>query len=622
MISKFFNPAPMEVWTEDLHAVIQSLEELTSSTEVEFLSLGTNLQQFNGRSRDISELSSSITTMMSGKEMTDAMEGLRQILKRIKDLDNDSRKGTEILRAILHRIEEMHRPLIGFERIVRNLRLLCNFIKIESAHLEDSDTGFDTLSEDVGKLARKIESKSADLFDQSMLLSLMVEGNLNQIGEFEKSSHGQALCIVDGAIGCLNSLTEKHDLSSATLHDVTARWNQISRHIGEVVTSLQFHDITRQKIEHVKESLVEITGKQSPREKNRVSRLKDNLFPFRGKEPSDGSGGIASTVSACELQRAQLDHARMEVLSAIERIIAGLKDIAHHITEICAETSTLVNVSDASGATFISSLEKGFSALTGSIAEYHRINEQLSETIDRSAHTIGAMSSFIRDLEKIGIEIRMIGLNACIRAAHVGEKGAALGILADSIHQLSADTSDHTDLISENIKMVIQSAQALTHAISRETTGDECAPDFREGYIAQMMKPLQRVNEDTLLLLNRINEKGHALSDDIASAYAGIQVHEQFDRRIKDVVERLDAFITVMKPTLSTQGQMESRAELEGLAGRYTMSSERQVHQAVAGRTLGAATLTIAAPAVAAAEATGEPAGEDREDLGDNVELF
>ena len=56
-----------------------------------------------------------------------------------------------------------------------------------------------------------------------------------------------------------------------------------------------------------------------------------------------------------------------------------------------------------------------------------------------------------------------------------------------------------------------------------------------------MMKPLRRVDEETLTLLNGIEGQGNALSDDLASASAGIQVHEQFDRSIEDVIGRLDA---------------------------------------------------------------------------------
>ena len=163
------------------------------------MSLGRRLQQFNSRSREISELSSSITALMSGEEMTDAMAGLRQILNRTQGLDRGSRQGTETLKAIIERIEAMHRPLIGFGRIVRNLLTLCTFIKIESSRLECGDAGFDTLSEDVGKLAANIASKSADLFDRSTLLSVMVKENLGKIGEFEQQSQGQARFIVDGA---------------------------------------------------------------------------------------------------------------------------------------------------------------------------------------------------------------------------------------------------------------------------------------------------------------------------------------------------------------------------------------------------------------------------------------
>ena len=373
------------------------------------------------------------------------------------------------------------------------------------------------------------------------------------------------------------------------MQDVAARWNKITRDIGEVVSSLQFHDITRQRIEHAKESLVEM---------------------------ADGGPGA---LAACELQRAQLDHARIEVLSAIERIVESLRDLARHVDEMCEATRTLVKVTDAdiSGSSFISSLEKSFSALTGSIAEYDRINEELAATLDHAVRTIGAMSEFIGDIEKIGIEIRMIGLNACIRAAHVGEKGAALGVLADSIHQLSADTSGPC---RQDIGKP-ENGHPVSPGIDRQgqprEAGDDKGRRQLEQDVARMMKPLRRVDEETLAILRRINAKGKALSDDITAAYSGIQVHAQFDRGIDDVVGRLDACIARMKSFLPVNGRSEPNAGLEELAGRYTMHSERQVHEAVAGGELSALGPTVAAP-----ESTAETLDAGGQGLGDNVELF
>ena len=96
-----------------------------------------------------------------------------------------------------------------------------------------------------------------------MRLATRVSENLKRIDQFETSRHGQAVQILEGTGQCLNSLTEKHRLSSLAVQDVNARWGRISRAIGEVVSSLQFHDITRQRIEHVKEALAEVAERLS-----------------------------------------------------------------------------------------------------------------------------------------------------------------------------------------------------------------------------------------------------------------------------------------------------------------------------------------------------------------------
>ena len=144
--------------------------------------------------------------------------------------------------------------------------------------------------------------------------------------------------------------------------------------------------------------------------------------------------------------------------------------------------------------------------------------------------------------------------------------------------------------------------------------------DLREESIAQMMKPLHQVDEDTLSLLNKINEQGNRLSDDIIRTVNEIQVHRQFDREIGGVITRLDASIANMKsilPVNTTQSE-----GLEELEGRYTMHSERVVHQALAGGAVGLASLELAESVTKPTEATDESIGVIQEDLGDNVELF
>lgn len=627
LIPTCFKPAAPDEWIDGMQVAVRKLGELAVSTEGEFISLGDALQRFSGQCRDISALSSTLTSMMSGREITEATEGLRQIIARVEELESGSKRGTEALRVILCRIEEMHRPLTGFAKIVRNLRVLCNFIKVESARLVATDTGFTTLSEDVGRLAAKIEEKSADLFDQSMRLSARVSENLKRIDQFETSRHGQALRIIEDTGHCLDSLAEKHRLSSVTIQDVNDRWGRISRDIGEVVSSLQFHDITRQRIEHVKEALAEVAaGLAGLRMRRGAWGLGAERIPREGGADRNGTPVraevIGNAAGACEIQRAQLEHAGSEAVSAVKRIIAGLDDINRQVGEMCEETRKLVNEADASGSSFVSSLERGFSLIAQSLGEYDRINDQLSGTIDHAAQTIGAMSAFIDEIEKISIEIRMIALNACIRAAHVGEHGAALGVLADTIHDLSAETTHHADAISTGLKMVIASADDLTSRV-RSTGGvNGEGGEHLEGDIARMIEPLHRIDQSTVTLLTRMSEQGRTLSDGIAETSGGIEVHRQFDREIRQLNVDLGGVVAQMRTLLPADSASEKTGEWERLEDRYTMNREREVHRLV----MGGATAVLPV-AIMNAPADGSPDEEKKVDdgeegLGDNVEMF
>jgi methyl-accepting chemotaxis protein len=282
-----------------------------------------------------------------------------------------------------------------------------------------------------------------------------------------------------------------------------------------------------------------------------------------------------------------------------------------------------VNEADAEGSSFLSSLERGFSLIARSLAEYDRINDQLSETIDHAAHTIGAMSAFIDEIEKIGIEIRMIALNASIRAAHVGEHGAALGVLADTIQELSTETTHHADAISAGLKMVIASAEELTSRVSRtREANDGGQREHLEGEIARMIEPLQRIDESTVTLLTRMSEQGRTLSDAIAETSGAIEVHRQFDREIRQLNADLGEVVVQMRALLPADGHREETTDWKRLEDRYTMNREREVHRLAMG---GAAAVP---PAVIREPPSGAPSGEEgdasdgNEGLGDNVEMF
>jgi hypothetical protein len=274
------------------------------------------------------------------------------------------------------------------------------------------------------------------------------------------------------------------------------------------------------------------------------------------------------------------------------------------------------------------------SSLLGAMSDYMEINREYAASVAHVQATVGDMSLFIRDIEVIGIEMRMIALNACIHAAHIGNDGVVLGVLAEAIHQLSVDTAEQIEAISGSLKVITAEAASLSTDADHQR--------FQEGriqkaemtdHVRALLAPLHRMDEEIAVLLIRIDTAGSALSADIERTVRGNTVQERMGQGIGEVVSGLDRLIREMRDIVPDAEQQTQRKGLAALAARYTMEQERQVHQAIA----------AAVPALAGASSLAPddmmnggpeetPWGHDagscpqgvssQEELGDNVELF
>ena len=614
-------------WPNRLDWSADELGELASNTEGEFLSIGERLQNFYLQARDLSEQSSSVASRIGGEDMILAGEKLHRIFNQIKNLDTKSSKGTDILGKILHEFEEMHHQIDGFAQIVRNLRVICSFIKIENARIGCEDSGFDTLSDDIGKLALNIESKSDNLIGQSSHLSSLVRKNFDYMHDFDSRQRDRGRMIFETTAKNLDSLQEERELSLKTLRDISTQWGQISRNIGEIVSSMQFHDITRQRIEHVGDNLKEATEelKREGRRKGRGRSLFSLIALFHrngGSEHGDRFRYITKSVQTWKVGKAQLDHAKNEVLSAVERIMENLHQIACRVSEMSEKTRALAGTTDDSANSFLARLDDSFTILSTSVSEYVRINGELSQAVQQVAGAVGSLSDFMRDLQKIGVEMKMIALNACIHAAHIGSQGMGLDVLAEAITGLAVDTSRQTDLIIEKLKSILLSADGLSTDVVLKTAEDESGEEDVIRDLAEVAGRLRSVDEEIKPLLGHIHAAGQTLSEEVEQTIAGIGVHDQIREGITRVNEQMEDAVAKMQWMLPVVDHTGKREQLEDLTAKYTMEREREIHASVV---MQADLPQPAMTAVGKGEQItqeSEDRQKDKEDLGDNVELF
>lgn len=621
-------------WVEHLHQDGALLHELSSTTEGEFLRIGESLQDYYRRAREISRLASSVAERISGDEMAHARLELQSVFEEVKHQSEASRKGVEGLSSLLQAFNEIPTQLGSFDKTVKHLQVLCNFIRIESARLGERGAGFDALSDDVRRLGSTVASKSTDLAERSDSISVLIRTHLRMAAGFSSREKEQGKEILKRAEQNLSALSDRYQRSSSTLQEIADRWVHISRNIGEVVSSLQFHDITRQRLEHAGDALAEMgndaAGSVQPEGFSR-------FLPWR-----PGRGGLlachASMLFApCEIQAAQLRHAEADLTAAMLRLDKHLREIAADSVGMSREIRKLAGNANGENHSFLSELEKELSSLLSAMSDYLEINREYAASIAHVQATVGDMSLFIKDIELIGIEMRMIALNACIHAARIGDEGVVLGVLAEAIHQLSVDTARQIEAISRSLTAITAAAGFLsTETDHRLLQQGQTRREEMTDHVRSLLSPLRLMDEEISLLLNRIDDAGSELSEEIEQTLQEITVQRRMGDGIGEVVSGLDRLILEMRNMVPEAEQEAQRRNLAVSAERYTMEQERAVHQAVAA--------SAPLPAVASSargegigggrEETpmgndaapspqgGPPVPENQEDLGDNVELF
>lgn len=633
-------------WLNALQGLGHELETLGRSTEAEFLALGEKLEGFHRSAGEISRISTSVTALMSGEEIVTAINGFREVVARIEQLQSESRQNAKTLKDVLQTLACLDHQLRSFRETVWTLRVLCVSTRIESARFGQRDIGFNALSDEVEKLAVVIEEKSSHLLTRSGSLSHLIGQVMVRVSELETTQHTQAEVILGKTMASLESLSERYTSSSTGAKDIAGRYDAISRNTGEIVASMQIHDITRQRVEHAKEALDKIVGAKcngdstGPGEKavretpmsggpNGQPRFR---FGWSGRHghPNESGIDLRTAGDICGIQAAQLRDARNGLVASVENIRENLRQVAGHVADMSQETENLAGAVNETGKSFLSEVEAGFSSVNSAFSAYAAANRELSSVMDSVSGTLQDMSAYSDDIEGIGAKIRLIALNAIVKASHIDQEGATLAVLAEAIHHLSVETCRLTEKVGETLRSIFSASELLRAGMVADGDGKTTEVARLGETLRSLLDSLHQVNGDIGILLSRIKEEGRNLSEDIQRTVAGVSVHHRVDDKISQVVSRLEEIVGLSCSHHTAAPQSHSAERVRALETAYTMQGEREVHQSVVSVAARTNAKTVSSPLKGAGTTVGEgaekaegKADDDSEaDLGENVELF
>ncbi len=592
----------LAAWRDALSPEIETLRRMAGTTEDEFLQIGSQMQSFYQRSTEISGMSNQLVAVVSGDTVQSLTGRLQQMVTDMEAYLTEARTRSSDSCGTLERVngllDDLYEPLEGFQKMNKALRMLSISTKIESARLGEMGSGFVNLAMDVEKLSHQVNDKSAAILAHRQLLATTINSSLAGVRSSETAQDATVASSLTSTASSLHELMSLNGRCTQFGVTVSAISADVTNYISEVVASMQMHDMTRQQVEHVVEALDRL--------------LKD--LAGSGAAANDEKRRMALIVESgdvCELQEAQLRFASGELYTAVRTIVDNLRDVACKQSQMADETRNVAGVADSSGTSFVDVMSQGMTAITAALSTCAWADRDMSDTMKKVAQTIGEIAAFVTDIEAIGSEIELIALNAQVKAAHTGPEGAALGVLAEAIKRLSDEAVRQTDSVAVTLKNINTATEHLSLDAENEEEQLGSRVMSMQGEASEILRALAGMNKDLFSILSGLNGRVVSLTDDVEKVTSGIDVHERTKEMSGGVLAALDQIVAQARRIVPAS--TEFKENLRYMEKRYTMESERHIHEALARKRSG--------QSADVAESAAKSSSDDSE-FGDNVDMF
>ena len=222
------------------------------------------------------------------------------------------------------------------------------------------------------------------------------------------------------------------------------------------------------------------------------------------------------------------------------------------------------------------------------------------------------ITNFVFDIENIGHDIIQIALNSRIKAVSTGKNGASLSALSEEIGQLSSETVQRADSITGTLAEIQSAIASLSiEANSNEKNLSTNLLCIKEE-LSQALIILEKMGDELLSLLPQLQNQINTLASEIESIADGINVHERTKTMADEVLSNLQQIFNQSRALYPASAAFKE--DICRMAERYTMESERRIHEDIAGKHGVQLSMTIS-------QSTTSAKSEDSE-FGDNVDLF
>ncbi len=166
-----------------------------------------------------------------------------------------------------------------------------------------------------------------------------------------------------------------------------------------------------------------------------------------------------------------------------------------------------------------------------SITAIHRIHD-MSEKLD-------AVFNLLDQVQAMSDQTNLLALNAAIEAARAGDLGRGFGVVAAEVRDLANRATELNSQIHRDINLAQDTVKQTNSIVGEIATLDMTAAIESKTHIEDLLKGVQRVNQQVTMEIGKVTELGESVRGEVSKSIQGLQFADIVSQQGQHVINNL-----------------------------------------------------------------------------------
>lgn len=550
-------PAPADV-TRLAEALAQPRQQIENA----FVSVGARLTEGASMLNKLTRLFEALPNALQGAEVEEASAQLRAVAQKAGELSENFVQEKADLSRLVDVVAAANAPIGDLRRAVKMMGIVSVNARVTAAGIVGDSDDFDVFTTDISTLSATASQTIQEFSQVYRQLTAEVAKAASQRARFEES-HANTLTELSRSLEqTLEALGHQREAAAAGSAETGRVSRQIVGRIGNAVMALQVGDSTRQRLEHIEDGLTRLGAVLAGH------AVGETVFAEGERDE------VRSALAA--LLEAQLGGAAASFVEEVEEAEKALDALSSDAGVIMARSRDLYG-SDQGSTSVMATLNAQLRTASAILRDCE-IERSKLEAVATAVHdTVTVLLGHVAAVQDIEANMRLVSLNAAVRCAQLGPRGASLTVIATQLRELTSETV----VAAEAAMTQLDESSALAQAFGAAAAGDNAGQIGRlEQQASHALTLLTSLDDRLVEALDSLNADGPKVIALLRAAASGMQGQAALAEGMADIALQIAALSPTPPPSSPSSGLA---ALLEALRKAYTMEAERTIHAGLFG---------------------------------------